>query len=138
VSRDGCRVPLPWREDEKGTYGFSVPPARSPWLPVPAGWGAYSIQAQQADPASPLHLCRAALTLRRRLHTQHVLSADDAVTIDLNSQGALEVRRGETFTLSVAMRNTPVRLPAGRLLLASGPLTSDGRLPADTAAWLRR
>lgn len=138
VSRDGCRVPLPWREGEKGTYGFSVPPARSPWLPVPAGWGAYSIQAQQADPASPLHLCRAALTLRRRLHTQHVLSADDAVTIDLNSQGALEVRRGETFTLSVAMRNTPVRLPAGRLLLASGPLTSDGRLPPDTAAWLRR
>jgi alpha-glucosidase len=138
VSRDGCRVPLPWREDEKGTYGFSASPARLPWLPVPAGWGAYSVQAQQADPASPLHLCLAALTLRRRLHTQHVLSADDAVALDLNSHGALEVRRGETFTLILAMGNTPVRLPAGRLLLASGPLTPDGRLPPDTTAWLRR
>src|SRR5690242_19981427 len=31
----------------------------------------------------PLHLCRAALTLRRRLYTQRVLSADDAVVVDL-------------------------------------------------------
>jgi alpha-glucosidase len=31
---------------------------------------------------------------------------------------------------------TPVELPEGELLLASGPV-EDGRLPADTAAWLR-
>jgi alpha-glucosidase len=31
-----------------------------------------------------------------------------------------------------------VDLPAGApVLLASGPLTADGRLPADTAVWLR-
>jgi len=31
-----------------------------------------------------------------------------------------------------------VRLPEGRLLLASGPVTNEGRLPPDTAAWLQR
>jgi alpha-glucosidase len=36
------------------------------------------------------------------------------------------------------MGDTPVRLPEGRLLLASGPVTNEGRLPPDTAAWLLR
>ena len=31
---------------------------------------------------------------------------------------------------------TPVELPEGELLLASGPVDG-GKLPADTAAWLR-
>jgi alpha-glucosidase len=62
----------------------------------------------------------------------------DAVVVDLHSPSALEVRRGEALTLILAMGNAPVRLPAGRLLLASGPPTSDGRLPPDTTAWLRR
>ncbi len=71
VSRDGCRIPLPWRRrDNKGTHGFSPDAARSPWLPVPADWGRYSVQAQQADPASTLRLCQAALALRGRLHAQ--------------------------------------------------------------------
>ncbi len=138
VSRDGCRVPLPWRKDGNGTHGFSAAPARSPWLPVPAGWGAYSVQAQQADPASPLHLCRAALSLRRQLHTQGILAADDAVDLELTTHGALVVRRGETFILILTMGNTPAPLPAGRLLLASGPLTPDGWLAPDATAWLRR
>nr|BFE78681.1 hypothetical protein GCM10020093_012820 [Planobispora longispora] len=37
VSRDGCRVPLPWRRDPVGAHGFSPPGARPPWLPVPRG-----------------------------------------------------------------------------------------------------
>ena len=30
----------------------------------------------------------------------------------------------------------PAELPAGDILLASGPLTDDGRLPQDTTAWI--
>jgi alpha-glucosidase len=98
TSRDGCRVPLPWRCDQNGTHGFSAAPARSPWLPVPMGWGAYSVQVQQADPTSTWHLCRAALTLRRHLHTQGFLSADNAVNIDIHAHGAWVIRRGEAIT----------------------------------------
>jgi alpha-glucosidase len=137
ISRDGCRVPLPWRCDQNGTHGFSAMPARSPWLPVPVGWGAYSVEAQQADPTSTWHLCRAALTLRRRLHAQGVLSADDPVDVDANSHGALVIRRAEAITLVVAMGTTSVGLPPGQLLLASGPLTPEGHLPPNTTAWLR-
>jgi glycosidase len=35
ISRDGCRVPLPWAS------GFSPPGSEPPWLPVPAGWDAH-------------------------------------------------------------------------------------------------
>ncbi|MDQ4091943.1 MAG: glycoside hydrolase family 13 protein [Actinomycetota bacterium] len=137
VSRDGCRVPLPWRRDSNGAHGFSAEPARSPWLPVPADWGRYSVQAQHADPASTLHVCRAALALRRRLHAQGVLSADDAVDVDITTTERLVVRRGEAITLVLAMGTTPVHLPPGQLLMASSPVTRDGRLRPDTTAWLR-
>jgi alpha-glucosidase len=101
------------------------------------GWGAYSVQAQQTDPSSSLQLCQAALTLRRRLHTQGVLSADDAVSINTTAEGRLVLRRGEAIAVAVAMGNTPVQLPPGRLLVTSGPLAHDGRLPPDTTAWLQ-
>ncbi|CAN5771593.1 glycoside hydrolase family 13 protein [soil metagenome] len=139
MSRDGCRVPLPWR-DGAGAYGFSPVPARPPWLPVPAGWGGYSVETQDADPASTLQLCRAALAVRRRLHLERVLTAGDPIAWidDGDSDGRLAAQRGESFTLVLAMGDTPVRLPEGRLLLASGPITNEGRLPPDTAAWLLR
>ncbi len=136
VSRDGCRVPLPWRRDAEGAHGFSPAHGRPPWLPVPPGWGARSVEAEEADPGSTLHLCRAALALRRELHAAGTLSADDPARVDVDAGGGLTVRRGDAFSLVVAMGDAPVALPAGRLLLASAPLTPDGRLPADTAAWM--
>lgn len=34
--------------------------------------------------------------------------------------------------------STPVALPDGRVLLASGDLGTDGTLPSDTTVWVRR
>ncbi len=136
VSRDGCRVPLPWRADPAGAHGFSPPGAAPPWLPLPAGWGGHAVDTQEADPASGLHLCRAALALRRRLVAAGALGADDPVDWSVDADGRLAARRPSGFTLAVAMGDGPVPLPAGALLLSSGPLTGDGRLPPDTAAWL--
>jgi alpha-glucosidase len=133
-SRDGCRVPLPWRRDPAGTYGFSPSDGAPPWLPVPSGWGALSVEAAEADPASTLHLCRAALTLRRRLHVDGVLTADDPVTWELTGHRLVACRPG--FALVMAMGNEPVPLPPGEVLLTSAPLDA-GRLPPDAAAWLR-
>jgi alpha-glucosidase len=134
ISRDGCRVPLPWRRDPAGTYGFSPVGSAPPWLPVPAGWGRYAAEAAEADPASTLHLCRAALALRRRLHAAGVLDPGDAVTWEVGGDGRLCARRG-AFTLVVAMGETAVSLPPGTVLLASAPPVA-GRLPADAAAWV--
>jgi alpha-glucosidase len=133
ISRDGCRVPLPWRRDPGGAHGFSPDGGAPPWLPVPSGWGDHSVEAARDDPGSTLHLCRAALALRRRLHDEGVLTADDPVAWTAGD-GALVATRGR-FALVVAMGDEAVRLPAGEVLLASGPPVG-GRLPADAAAWV--
>jgi alpha-glucosidase len=57
--RDGCRAPLPWTAGDG--YGWPA----DPWLPWPPDPAARSVEAQRADPDSMLHLCRAALALRR-------------------------------------------------------------------------
>jgi len=78
--------------------------------------------------------------VRRRLHAERVLTAEDPIAWvgDRDADGRLTAQRGESFTLVLAMGDTPVRLPEGRLLLASDPGTDEGRLPPDTAAWLLR
>ncbi|GAA2532963.1 alpha-amylase family glycosyl hydrolase [Winogradskya humida] len=155
ISRDGCRVPLPWQSDPAGTYGFSPPGSAAPWLPVPPDWGTYA-----TDPA----FLRAALALRRRhLHgdpvttstppadvagTSHTdrtaarhehdgaLTADDTVVWRVDDNGLLTAVREDAFVLAIAMGVGPAELPPGEVLLTSGPLTAGGLLPPDTAAWL--
>ena len=70
VSRDGCRVPLPWTAESAGGHGFSAEATREPWLPVPDGWGPLSVEAQSGDEASMLALCRRALRIRAQLHRE--------------------------------------------------------------------
>jgi alpha-glucosidase len=134
LSRDGCRVPMPWRRDPAGAFGFSGRADAVPWLPVPGEWGSWSVEAAEADPESTLHLCRAALAMRGRLHRAGVLTADDAVTWEVEG-GRLVARRGR-FAVVVAMGDDAVPLPAGEVLLATAPVV-EGRLPADAAAWVR-
>jgi alpha-glucosidase len=136
ISRDGCRVPLPWRADRAGAHGFSPPGAAPPWLPVPDGWGRYAVENQEDDPGSVLRLCRSAVALRRRLLADGVLGADDPVDWAVDHDHRLVARRPSGFTLVVAMGAGPVPPPRGTLLLSSGPLTPGGLLPPDTAAWV--
>jgi alpha-glucosidase len=128
ISRDGCRVPLPWQADPAGAYGFSPPGAAPPWLPVPDGWGEHAGRDE---------LCRTALALRRHLLADGTLTADDDVEWNVDGDDRLLARRTGGFALVVAMGDTPVPLPAGAVLLTSAPLTGDGLLPADAAAWVR-
>jgi len=128
--RDGCRVPLPWTTSGP-SLGFG--PAQG-WLPQPAGWAALSAQAQEADRGSMLWFYRDALHLRRR---RPELGAGDAASVTWLELGddVLAFRRGAGFVCVVNTGSTPVPLPAGEVLLASGTLL-DGALPPDTAAWL--
>ncbi|MFJ2648248.1 glycoside hydrolase family 13 protein [Streptomyces sp. NPDC087420] len=127
--RDGCRVPLPWTR-EGSSYGFG---AGGSWLPQPEGWGERSVEAQTGRDGSFLELYRTALALRRDF------LGDETFTWLPSSPGELAFRKGAGLVCRVNLSDEPVPLspPDGtRLLLASDPLTA-GRLPPDTAVWLR-
>ena len=125
--RDGCRVPLPWSGDV-APYGFSA--STDTWLPMPADWGPVTVEAQSGDPASTLTLFQRAIGLRRargRLgRTVHWLSSEPDV---------LAFRGEDGLVCVLNAGETAVRLPTGKVLLSSGPLTA-GDLPPDTAVWL--
>ncbi|MGY1670854.1 glycoside hydrolase family 13 protein [Geodermatophilus sp. SYSU D00710] len=122
--RDGCRVPLPWSRSGP-SYGFG--PGAPPWLPVPAGWGECSVEAQTGREDSTLELYRHALALRRR----HLVPAGpDVAWVDAGAD-VLALRRGGVLCV---VNLGPGQLPdpeGARLLLSSE------RIPGapDTAAW---
>ena len=125
--RDAERVPLPWSGDA-APYGFTT---GTPWLPMPDDWAAVTVEAESADPSSTLALFRAAVARRRASLAD--LPADHVDWLDA-PDGCLAYRRG-ALTVLLNAGSTPVPLPAGEVLIASGPLDGD-RLPPDTAVWL--
>jgi alpha-glucosidase len=138
--RDGSRVPLPWSGLEP-PFGFSLPAAsREPWLPQPKEWRDLTVEAQSreagpGEPASMLALYRRALRIRRA-----EFGPGAAMTWLPAPAGALAFDRGGVICVA-NLSPAPVELPAGEILLASGPVSGDaasgGLLPPDTSAWLR-
>ncbi|NQD94282.1 alpha-glucosidase, partial [Pseudomonas sp. CrR25] len=59
--RDGCRTPMPWRDDADHA-GFS---ACAPWLPVPASHRRLAVSAQERNPTSMLNSYRHFLAWRQ-------------------------------------------------------------------------
>ncbi|MFD3377786.1 MULTISPECIES: glycoside hydrolase family 13 protein [unclassified Streptomyces] len=129
--RDGCRVPLPWTADAPYA-GFGS--RTEPWLPQPDGWPAYAADRQADDPESMLSLYRAALGLRRA----DPALGDGPLQWLPASDGVLTFRRAPDLICVANLADTPAALPDHtEILLSSGPLDTDGRLPSDTAVWLR-
>jgi alpha-glucosidase len=133
-TRDGARVPLPWSGDQP-PFGFSPADASAePWLPQPAAWRDVSAARQDGDPTSTLELYRAALRIRRG----HPALGDGALAWDRSaSDGVLSLAREPGFRCVVNLSRDVVALPDGeQVLLSSAPLTPDGGLESDAAAWL--
>ena len=128
--RDGCRVPLPWSGNEP-PFGFGE--GGEPWLPQPPGWAALTAERSAEEPGSMLSLYRTALRLRAE---EPGLSGEDMAWTD-SEESVLAFDRADGFRCAVNFGPGPVDLPEdARILLASGELV-DGRLPGDTAVWLR-
>jgi alpha-glucosidase len=125
--RDGCRVPIPWEADEPAA-GFSA--SGESWLPQPEGWGSFARDTQRGVPGSTLEMYTAAIALRR----EHELATNDLEWLDAPPH-VLAFRSGDLRVVANTAA-TPAPLPAGDVVLASGPV-GDGVLPGDTTVWLR-
>ncbi|MEU4671575.1 glycoside hydrolase family 13 protein [Amycolatopsis sp. NPDC023774] len=125
--RDGCRVPLPW-SGPAAPFGFGT---GTPWLPQPASWAEYTASAEAGDPASMLSLYRDGL----RIRADHAALGAGGLEWLTLGDGVLAFTREPEFTFVLNFSAAPVPLPAGEILLASGPVTTE--IPTDTAVWLR-
>jgi alpha-glucosidase len=99
---------------------------------MPQGWTALSVEAQLEDPGSMLSLYRQAIELRGSN------PAFDGDTLEWYGAppGCFSFRRKSGGLIcALNTSNSPVPLPPGDVLLASGPL-ADTHLPPDTAVWL--
>jgi alpha-glucosidase len=131
--RDGCRVPMPW-SGRRPPFGFASGAGADPWLPQPQAWASLTVERQDADPASMLSLYRDALRLRKRLLKG---GARPLAWLEAG-EGVLAFTRGPGFACAVNLGTETVKVSVpGRVVVASGPLGADGRIPADTAAWFR-
>lgn len=127
--RDGCRVPLPWSGD-RAPFGFGRD--ADPWLPQPAAWADLTAERQAADPDSTLNLYRLLLKVRR---AEADLTSAPFAWHPLDGGEVVAFTRGSVSCI-VNFSGQPVELPSGTILAHSSELV-DGRLPSDTAVWLR-
>ncbi|WP_417218336.1 glycoside hydrolase family 13 protein [Arthrobacter sp.] len=126
VGRDGCRVPLPWKRSGP-SFGFGATGAH---LPQPGWFSDFSVEAEEDDTTSTLAFYRQALALRKDLQTVESLE-----WIDSDETVLHYVRPGGwSVVANFGTRDAP--LPAGEVLIASSPV-GEGRLPSETAVWLK-
>jgi len=134
IGRDGCRVPLPWTTDAATGFGFSDGTA-SPWLPQPAEFGEFSVEAQEHDSTSMLSLYRR-LFAARRAQAFGALALD---WVDIDHPDVLAFRRGDVL-VAINVGPEAVALPSwlGHRVLLSSRVDHDDAavLPSDTCAWL--
>nr|WP_243388900.1 glycoside hydrolase family 13 protein [Bifidobacterium simiarum] len=151
--RDGCRVPLPWNvtRDDTTSFGFSPAvkadgtPSETPHLPQPSWFADYAVSVEESDPTSMLNLYRAALEWRRKLQTDDLtltwLAEDQSSNAPDGAEGStggvIAYRRANGWANLTNFGSQPEALPEGEILLTSGPLTPDGKLPQDTSIWIQ-
>lgn len=126
--RDGCRVPIPWARSGP-SFGFGDV---APHLPQPQDFGASSVEAEDGDPESTLSLYRRALAARRRLQQ------GEALTWLESGSEVVAFARHDGWRSVTNFGTAPVPLPAGTVVVASGPLdgVAPGLLPGETTVWL--
>ena len=128
ISRDGCRVPLPWNKSGS-SFGFGTGGAH---LPQPAWFGNVSVEAQDGIKGSTLELYRELINLRKSLQT------DEDLTWVKHwlSPSLLHFKRPNGWQSITNFGSKPAKIPAGKVLSSSMPLV-DGKLPANATVWIK-
>lgn len=130
LGRDGARVPLPW--------GGAHPPydfgGADTWLPQPDTWASLTVEAQEVDPFSTLHLYRRGLALRHA--HPGLVSGQPFQWWDLSAD-VVAFRRGDGFACVANCGSAALPLPSGTILLSSDRLEDLRLLPPDTTVWLQ-
>jgi alpha-glucosidase len=135
LSRDGCRVPLPWTKTGS-SFGFGPGGAH---LPQPAWYANYSVEAEELNQHSPLNFYRRALELRREVLQGEKLEwieSKNPFTQIFGNKNVMHFLRTGGWRCITNFGSRPIKLPAGEVLLASGALI-DGKLPGSTTVWIR-
>lgn len=127
MSRDGCRVPIPWTRTGS-SFGFG---SGGSHLPQPKWYGEYSVEAQTGDESSTLELYRSALATRAQLLT------DESITWKNHffNPSLVHFIRANGWHSITNFGNKPVALPSGTVILTSQPLVG-GKLGPNTTAWV--
>ena len=113
-------------DDDGPSFGFGD---AEPWLPQPEIFGELSVEAQTGVEDSTLELYRAALHIRRE-----VFSHDEQFEFLATRSNVIAFRRGSGAICMTNYGKRSVRLPPGRVLLSSAPVTD--MVPTDTTVWL--
>jgi alpha-glucosidase len=127
ISRDGCRVPMPWTPDGP-SFGFGPGGAH---LPQPEWFKDWNVQSESGVEGSTLELYRAALKLRRSLQ-----STEQLKWVWHFNKSVLHFKRPNGWQSITNFGSKPVKLPKGKLLISSEPLV-DGKLAANSTAWIQ-
>jgi alpha-glucosidase len=127
ISRDGCRVPLPWTSTGS-SFGFG---SGGSHLPQPAWYGSVSVATQDGVQGSTLELYRELIKLRKSLQT----TEEVAWVRHWLSPQLVHFKRPNGWHNLTNFGTKPAKLPAGRVLAVSQPLV-DGKLPANATVWL--
>ena len=143
--RDGCRVPLPWTKTGS-SFGFGDGGSH---LPQPKNFGEYSIEAESADPTSPLSIFRKALALRKELLAPEEITwheTGDSNVLHFSRPNGLHCITNfgrNYYNFDAVLKN------GGELIHASGPLakagvylvhgveTTGNDLPPATTVWVK-
>jgi alpha-glucosidase len=143
--RDGCRVPMPW-SGTSAPYGFGSSGAQ-PWLPMPADWAAFTVEAEQADETSPLHTYRELLRARK---AEEALGDGIMTWVDDAPEGVLAFLRpghgdGPGVLVALNVSDSAVTLTgtgvSTEVLVSSDPAVTVNDagvvLPPAAAVWVR-
>ena len=133
--RDGCRVPLPWKTEPTGGFGFSTNDLLEldqAWLPMSPWMGNFSAESQDGVAGSTLTMYRQALALRK---LEEGLG-DGPMTWTNAGKDVVAFSRPGNFACYINF-GAAIEIPTGaKVLISSGPLEGNS-IPTDTAVWLR-
>ncbi|MGC5224578.1 glycoside hydrolase family 13 protein [Micromonospora sp. DT81.3] len=126
LGRDGCRVPLPWKESGE-SFGFGSAGAH---LPQPAWFAGYAVAREEKDPTSSLTMYRRALALRRSLQSSERLE-----WIETGDPEVLRFRRPNGWEVVTNFGAGEYPLDRADIVISSGPVRL-GEVAGETTVWL--